>query len=136
MRTILASLLVATFATTLPGCFGCGAYSGSNDKVFARGNDQLILCENGGYVATVSNATLQGFYTENAPGSSIAYVGTDGPTSQHSFDLTETAGGQGANIPQFGQAPWELVSLDKTALDHADSLCQGLETQSWWTTPQ
>lgn len=135
MRTILASLLLlGSLATTLPGCLGCGAYSGSGDQVFARGNDQLILCENGGYVATVNNATLQGFYTENAPGSSIAYVGTDGPTGQHSFDMTAQT--DSWSITQFGDGSWDAVALDKTALDHADSLCQNLETQTWWTATQ
>src|SRR5215831_9464725 len=137
MRTILASLLLGTLAVTLTGCpFGCGGFSGSNDRVFARGNDQLILCENGGYVATVNNATLQGFYTENAAGSSIAYTGTDGPTAQHSFDLSYPTGATGASIPQFGSGEWDEQALDKTALDHADTRCQNLETQTWWTSPQ
>ncbi len=137
MRTILASLLLGTLAVTLTGCpFGCSGFSGGNDQVFARGNDQLILCENGGYTATVNNATLEGFWTENAPGSTVTDVGTDGPTSQHSFDLTSPAGSAAATIPQFGTGEWDRLSLDKTALDHADTLCQDLETRTWWTSSQ
>jgi hypothetical protein len=133
MRTLLAIFLLGSMASTLSGCPGCGAFSGGNDRVFARGNDQLILCENGGYAADVGGSTFEGFLTDNAAGSAIAVVGTDGVTRQHSFDLSYDAGG--AAIPQFGSGEWTELSLDKTALDHADVRCQDLENRTWWTAP-
>jgi hypothetical protein len=129
MRTLLAALLLATLNVSLTGCpGGCGAYSGGNDKVYARGSDQLILCDNGGYVADVNGTTLEGYYTETASDVS----GTDGATSQPSFDLTFATG----TIPQFGTGDWQHLSLDQTALDHANVRCQALETRAWWAAPQ
>lgn len=134
MRTLLAATLLASITFTLAGCpgLGCGAYSGGGDKVYARGSDQLILCENGGYAADLATSTLEGFYTENAAGSTIAYTGTDGPTDQHAFDLSNNADGT-VSIPQLGADAWAVVSLDKTGLDHANARCQDLETRTWWT---
>jgi hypothetical protein len=132
MRTLLASLVLASLAFTQTGCLGCSAYNGAQDQVYARGSDQLILCENGGFVADVAGSTIEGFYTQNPAGSSIAVVGTQGGTDTTAFDLSNDADG-GATIPQFGATPWQKMSLDQTALDHADTRCQDLETRSWWT---
>lgn len=133
MRTILAALLLGSLVVTATGCpMGCSAFSGSGDKVYARGSDQLFLCTNGGYAADVNGATVEGFYTENAAGSAIAYTGTDGATAQHSFDMSLATNGS-ATIPQFGTTAWTQVNLDQVALDHADKRCQDLETRTWWT---
>jgi hypothetical protein len=133
MRTLLAAALLATITFTLSGCpGGCGAYQGAGDQVYARGSDQLILCDNGGFTADVASGTIEGYYTENAPGSTVAVVGTTGSTDEHAFDLTSNADGT-ATIPQFGADAWQVVSLDKTGLDHADARCQDLATRTWWT---
>jgi hypothetical protein len=131
MRTILASLLLAAIATTAGGCIGCSAYSGSLDKVYARGSDQMILCENGAYAIDVAGKTLEGFYTENAPGSTYAYVGTDGASGTHAWDLAVASDGT-ATSSELGTGSWQELSLDKTALDHADTRCQDLATRSWY----
>jgi len=134
MRTILAALLLGSIAITATGCpMGCSAFNGSGDKVYARGSDQLILCENGGFAADVSGKTTEGFYTENAPGSSILYVGTDGPTGTHAFDIQSASDGT-ETIPELGGTGWTEVSLDQVSRDHADSRCTDLETRQWWTS--
>ncbi len=133
MRNVLASLLLGSILFTA-GCLGCGvAYKGAGDQVYASGQDQLILCENGGFSAMVGTSIVEGFYTENAPGSTIAYVGTEGDTGAHAFDMSNNPDGT-SSIPQFGSAPWTKVSLDQAALDHADVACQNLETRTWWTS--
>jgi hypothetical protein len=133
MRTVLAIVVLGSLTLTLPGCpVGvCGAYQGGQDVVYARGSDQLIVCENGGYAADVAGTTHEGFYTDNPAGTAIAVVGIDGATSQHAFDLSKD-GTDSAVIPQFGSGDWMLLSLDKTSLDHADVRCQDLETRAWW----
>ncbi|MGE5184724.1 MAG: hypothetical protein ACM31C_21780 [Acidobacteriota bacterium] len=136
MRLLLASVLIAAIASLSTGCvpFGCSAasYQGANDKVYARGSDQLILCENGGFTADLATGTVEGYYTDNAPGSTVAVVGTTGGTDQPAFDLSNNADGT-ASIPSFGAGTWTEVALDKTGLDHADTRCQDLETRAWWT---
>ncbi len=134
MRTLLASILLGSIVMLAAGCpLGCSGYTGAGDQVYARGTDQLILCTNGGYSAMVGSATLEGYFTENAPGSTYLYVGTDGPTATQSFELAVATDGT-ATSPQLGDGAWTEVSLDKTALDHADTICQGLETRTWWAT--
>ena len=94
MRTLLASLLLAAIAVTATGCpMGCGAFQGEGDKVYARGGDQMILCANGTYAIDVAGKTLEGFYTENAPGSTYLYVGTDGASGAHAWDLAVATDG-------------------------------------------
>ena len=129
MRTFLASLLLAAIAVTATGCpLGCGAFQGEGDKVYARGSDQMVLCENGLYSINVADKTLEGFYTEN---STSNYTGTDGASGAHSFDLVFASDGS-ATSTQLGTGAWTAVELDKTALDHADTICQGLTKQAWY----
>jgi hypothetical protein len=134
MRTFLAALLLASIAITATGCpMGCSAFAGGGDQVYAHGADQLILCENGGYSATVNGAMNEGFYTENAAGSSVRYTGTDGPTGSHAFDLSPQSNGT-ETIPELGGSGWTAVTLDQVAADHANTLCTDLETRAWWTS--
>jgi hypothetical protein len=138
MRSLLAMLVVTAMLFTLQGCVplgGCGAYSGAKDKVYLRGTDQLILCENGGFTVTLASKTIEGYYTENPAGSAIAVVATEGDDQAHAFDLSDNADGT-ASIPELGTGAWQLETLDKTALDHADTLCQALETRTWWSAPR
>ena len=134
MRTLLAALLLGSIAITATGCpMGCSAFNGQGDKVYAHGADQLILCANGGYAADVAGKTDEGFYTENAAGSTVLYTGTDGPTGTHSFDITHETNGT-ETIPQLGGSGWTAVTLDQVGLDHANSRCTDLETRTWWTS--
>jgi hypothetical protein len=134
MRTLLASALLASLVVFAGGCpLGCGAFSGGSDQVYARGGDQLILCENGGFSASVSGGAIEGFYTEQPAGGAVAYTGTNGATGADAFALSLATDGT-AMIPQFGAGAWDKLALDQTALDHADTLCQNLETRAWWTS--
>jgi hypothetical protein len=138
MRSLLATIVLTSMLFALQGCVplgGCGAYSGAKDKVYLRGSDQLILCENGGFTVTTAGKTTEGYYTENPAGSAIAVVATEGDNQRHAFDLSDNADGT-ASIPQLGTGAWQLENLDQTALDHADTLCQDLETRAWWSAPR
>lgn len=122
MRTLLASLLLGSLLINA-GCPGCGAYSGGGDKVYQRGTDTIILCDNGGFVAQLSTGTVEGRVLDGE-----AVRGEDGSLA---FDLQNNTDGT-LTTPQLGASPWQPLHLDKTELDHADVLCQDLEKRSWW----
>ena len=133
MRTTLAAVALAALASLQTAC-SCGAFAGGGDRVYASGTDQLILCENGGFSATVGTTTIEGYYTDESTGP-IAVVGTEGDNDTHAFDLSNNLDGT-ATIPQFGAQPWMKLSLDKWHLNHADIACQNLETRTWWSQPR
>jgi hypothetical protein len=124
MRTLLAALLLGSLLFTTGCPLGCGAYSGAGDKMYNRGNDSLLLCENGGFVATVSTGIIEGRVID-----SEAVLGSDGSLA---FDIQTNEDGT-LTTPQLGTTPWQLIHLDKTSLDHADVLCKDLETRPWWS---
>ena len=131
MRTLLA---LALFASLVPasGCFpflSCGGYSGGGDIVYQRGTDTLILCDNGGFVATMTDSTLEGTYTQTATGD----LGTDGATSQLDFTLALTDAEGVATIPELGDGTWTEASPNQVELDHYNLLCEDLANRSWWT---
>ena len=131
MRTLLTTGLLASLMF-VTGCLGCSGYSGGGDQVYSRGDDSLILCENGGFIANVSGNVIDGFYTDNAAGDPIAVTGTEGDNGAHAFDLTDDADGT-VTIPQFGATPFSLNSMNEVELDHANIQCTNLETETWWT---
>jgi len=137
MRSTLLAAALA-LATLLPasGCvpFGCGGFDGAGDTVYRRDTESLILCGNGGFVATLTDWEIEGYYAANAPDSAVAGVGTRGEDGLHIFDLYVAADGT-ASTPGLGDGAWEPVALDPTALDHADVQCADLEQRDWWTTP-
>ncbi|HEY1555300.1 MAG TPA: hypothetical protein VGF94_10755 [Kofleriaceae bacterium] len=121
--TVLASVLCSL---VLPGCIGlgCGGYTGGGDEVYARGEDQLILCDNGGFVATTSAAgTIEGRFDD-----ANLVEGSDGAVvSQLVYETDGTL-----LTPALGANAWQPVDEGKTGLDHADALCQALATRTWW----
>ena len=127
---LVASALLAS--VTLPGClFGCGAYEGQSNRVYQRNQSELlILCDNGGFVAQLSDRMVEGFYADNLDGT--GGIATNGEDGQLAFDATINSD-YTLSTPQIGTAPWTQMNLDKTALDHSDVLCQDLELRSWWT---
>ena len=132
-RLAKLALAAAALASLLPatGCvpFGCGAYDGASDRVYARNNtEMLVICENGGFVANLDSQSIEGRIEYNADGTAIAVKGDD---SSLAFDWVPNSGT--AITPQLGDVQWTQQNLDKTALDHADVLCQDLTTRSWWT---
>ena len=88
----------------------------------------MILCENGTYAIDLADKTLEGFYTES---STSSYAGTDGASGAHAFDLAIATDGS-ATSSQLGAGTWTELSLDQTALDHADTRCQDLATRTWY----
>ncbi|HUS30289.1 MAG TPA: hypothetical protein VMZ53_17395 [Kofleriaceae bacterium] len=131
MRNVLLASAVA-FAALLPatGCvpFGCGAYEGADDRVYARNSSEmLIVCGNGGFVANLESQSIEGRIEYNSDGTAIGVKGDDASLA---FDWI--VGGDTATTPQLGDGAWTYQSLDQTALDHADVLCQDLETRTWW----
>ena len=123
MNKLLAAILV-----TFTGC-SCGAFSGKDDRVYARGNDALILCENGGFVADVATGTIEGRYTVNADTSITATRGDDPATT---YMLTFQADNTLATT-NLGDGAWNELTLNKTELDHADVRCTDLANRTWWS---
>jgi hypothetical protein len=128
MRELLPLTLMPLF---LAGC-PCGAYTGAGDRVFARGTDSLILCENGGYSAMIGDQTIEGRYVEHPPSSNPAGDASIGTTGAHAFSVVMDETGTTMTTPGLGDGAWTEVTLDKTALDHADTGCQAVESRTWW----
>jgi len=125
MRNALLASAVMVLAS---GCL-CGAYNGAGDKVYSRGSESMILCENGGFVANTTTGSIEGRYMQDASGSWFATNGEDGELA---FDFTYAADGS-LDAPQLGETAWTPKTMDQTSLDHADVQCTDLETRSWWT---
>jgi hypothetical protein len=123
----LALILVSLSATLMPGCipFGCGGYSGGGDTVYARGNDQLVLCENGGFVATSNGATIEGKLETD--------LGIEGDDNSTVFTLDGTSGDSTVDTAGLGSGEWDYVNENQVGLDHANTLCTDLTTRAWWT---
>src|SRR5215470_9248285 len=86
MHKLLALTLLP--ALLLDGCIsGCGGYTGGSDRMLRRGNDALLLCENGGYVAMLATGNLEGRYVEHAPDDE----GMIGDTGAQAFSLLFSA---------------------------------------------
>jgi len=125
MKTALLASAVMVLAS---GCL-CGAYNGAGDKVYSRGDESMILCGNGGFVANLTAGSVEGRFMQDAAGAWLATRGDDG---QLAFDFSYAADGS-LDAPQLGDAAWAPKLLDQTALDHADVQCSDLETRTWWT---
>ena len=126
-------LLLASAVMVLPflaGCPGfCGGFSGGNDRVYQRGSESLILCDNGGFVANLTDGSIEGRYTELAANE---YTANRGDNGQLAFDF-EVDGSGNLDAAQLGATMFTQLQLSTTALDHADVQCQDLETRTWWT---
>ena len=134
MRSPLA--LTAVIATTLlanAGCipFGCGGYSGNGDTVYARGGDQLVLCANGGFTVMTSGTTIEG---KLVPNSAAVDQGYEGDNGQLVFTIEDGSAANTIETVGLGSGAWTEVDEDQVSLDHADTLCQALETRAWWAT--
>ena len=119
-------LVALTFVSALvSGCF-CSAATGQGDTVFARGTDQLVLCSNDGFVATISGSDIEGRLEHDGSG---VEIGVEGDDSQQVFSFTDMAG----DFDGFGSG-WTEVDQGYTEAerDHADVLCSDLTSRSWW----
>jgi len=129
MRNVLLASLAALSALIATGCLGCGAWEGGGNRAYERNSEMLLLCENGGFVATLDTTMLEGRYTDSAG----IVIGTKGDDGQLAFELASNADGT-ASAPQLGDGAWTSVALDQVAADHSNVLCNDLATRTWWTT--
>lgn len=127
------ALLASAVMVSLLGSAGCecGAFNGGGDRVYSRGAESMILCENGGFVANLATGSVEGRVMQDASG---RWFATEGDNGQLAFDFSYAAGGS-LDAPQLGPTAWTPKAMDATALDHADVQCADLETRSWWTAP-
>jgi hypothetical protein len=135
-KLIALTLLPALLLTGCP--FGCGGYTGSGDRMFRRGSDALLLCDNGAYVAMFANGTTAEGRFEDDQGQVTA---GDGPTGARSFTLALADDGtatDAATTDQLGGGTWtedKKIEADQVALDHADVQCGDVTTRAWWNLP-
>ena len=128
----MRNVLLALIATSLAGC--CGGYTGDNTRVYQRNDSEmLIFCENGGFVATLSETMLEGRFTELSADAGMATRGED---NQLAFEFSLDAETSTASTPQLGDTRWTEMELDEVARHHANMLCTDLETRSWWIGDQ
>ena len=130
-NVVLASLLTITalLNTGCPAAFSCGGFEGESNRVYARDNEMLILCENGGFVAMLEDRMVEGWYSTNVEGTwGTATNGEDGTLA---FDAQIWP--DGLRTPQLGETMWTQQDFTPTQLDHANNLCTDLELRSWWT---
>ena len=77
--------LLGFILASVGGCI-CGGFEGGGNRVYERnGAEMLILCENGGFVATLASNMLEGRYADS--------VGTLGETGELAFDFVRNANG-------------------------------------------
>lgn len=135
MRNLLLASLAAASALLANGCvpFGCGDFDGGGNRAYERGSEMLLLCDNGGFVASLETSMLEGRHVlgTDAQGLTIT-VGTKGDDGAVAFELADNYDGT-SSAPQLGEGAWTYVALDQTALDHANILCEDLELRDWWT---
>lgn len=131
-NVLLASLALVSAIVANTGCvpFGCGSFEGGSNRAFERGSEMILLCENGGFVASLETEMVEGRY-DAAATSVLATRGEDGRLA---FELVENGDGT-ASASTLGDGAWTAVVLDTVAADHSNVLCNDLEVRAWWTTP-
>lgn len=128
MRNVLLAALSAVVANT--GCipFGCGGFEGQGNRALERNSEMILLCSNGGFVASLDTDMVEGRYQDGA----TMIIGTKGNDGSVAFELADLDDGT-AIAPQLGDGAWTSVELDYVAADHANILCKDLEARRWWT---
>ncbi|MEO6772799.1 MAG: hypothetical protein ABI467_07215 [Kofleriaceae bacterium] len=124
----LAARLVLVSGVLSGGCL-CGGYTGGGDQVLARNSDSIILCDNGGFVATTTADVIEGRFQTDATG---AVVATRGDDASIAFVLTWGEGST-ATTTLLGDGAWTKRAMNMVELDHADVQCQDLVSRSWWS---
>ena len=127
-------LIIAALAslTTLAAC-ECGGFSGGGDRVLSRNSDSIILCDNGGFIATTTAGVIEGKYTAESTDADIIDA-VRGDTDAAAFQLTFDGADQAtATTTNLGDGGWTMNSMNQTELDHANIQCEDLVNRSWWT---
>ncbi len=122
MRTILLAPAVVLLAGC-PGFCSASSFSGGSDQVYVHDTEMLIDCEQGGYVAMLSDGNREGMLSQDA--------GTDGATGEVASGVTWSSDGM-----EFLGRTWTEQHLNKTELNHANVLCTDLATRPWWAATQ
>jgi hypothetical protein len=132
-NAVTAALALAAALVAHTGCvpFGCGGFEGGGNLAYERGTEMLLLCENGGFVATLDTQMLEGRFQSQ----SGVVTGTKGDDGQLAFELVESLETSEWTSTQLGDGAWTMVNLDTVAADHANVLCNDLATRPWWTAP-
>jgi hypothetical protein len=131
-NVLLASLALASAVVANTGCvpFGCGSFEGGGNRAYERGSEMILLCDNGGFVASLETEMVEGRFTSE----SDKVVATRGEDGWLAFDLVDNLDGT-ASAPLLGEGAWTHVELDTVAADHSNVLCNDLTARTWWTTP-
>ena len=135
MRIVLASLLALT-ASLASGCFACGGWDGAgNEMLSSSTGDAILVCANGTYSAMLANGEFTEGWAERtyAENGFEAWELTDGETRAHRYAIQTSA--VGMSSPELG-GTWSYRTMDQVERDHADVLCDDVETRSWWSAPQ
>jgi hypothetical protein len=130
-NVLLASLAALSAVVANAGCLlplGCGGFEGGGNRAFERNSEMLLLCENGGFVASLETSMLEGRYVDNTG----MVVGTKGEDGSIAFELSDNSDGT-STAPQLGSTAWTSVELDYVAADHSNVLCKELEARAWWS---
>ena len=126
---VAASLLAVS--SLAAGCLGCSAFTGGSDRVLARNNDSIILCENSGFIATTTSGVIEGTWQNRPDGTSLDAI--TGGTATIAFVLAWNSDGSTATTTALGDGSWTELQLNATELDHADVQCRDLVSRSWWS---
>lgn len=134
MRNVLLASLVAFSAFVAnTGCvpFGCGGFEGGGNRAYERNSEMILLCENGGFVATLDTTMIEGRYSNNDTGAVTATKGDDGSLA---FEIADNHDGT-SRAPQLGDGLWTNIEMDTVTADHSNVLCNDLALRDWWTRP-
>ena len=120
--------VLASFPFLLGGCIlGCSGYSGNGDMVFARGTDQLILCANDGFVATIAGSDIEGRLQFGSDQTTAIEGDDDQTVFTYVSPEDDLFTGLGSGWTEVSE------SYTQAELDHADVLCTDLTSRSWWS---
>jgi len=138
MRTFAALAAVATAALLLlPGCplAACGAFDGAGDQnLRSTSGDAIILCENGGFAATLANGTIyegRAFAQYDAETGTSTWQLADGESGNELMALTFDDGTGTYHASAIG-TDFTAVTLDQVERDHAHVQCDDLALRTWW----
>lgn len=126
MRNTLLAAVAALALLPNAGCL-CGGFEGGGNQAYERNSEMMLICENGGFVASLTETMIEGRFERTGAGG----IGRRGEDGQIAFELVVNSDGK-ATTTQLGETAWTAADLDMVALDHANVLCTDLEHRAWW----
>jgi hypothetical protein len=129
MKNVALAALLAATALQSTGCVAlCGAYEGSNEQLYVRDSEMIIMCSNGGIVANLLTTPVEGRFMTSIEGAQFAIRGEDGELA---FDWVHNDDGT-VTTPQLDGTAWTQMAYDEVTFDHAHIQCVDLESRAWW----